>query len=189
MFWPCPYMYLIWMFITYDIGYNIYCFWPSFDFTVHIIYNTLTLTLTVRMTLIYLFFILQKHLFFSITLTHLIKWNIAWLVCRENRSAHVTLSEVSEMSKNSLYRFHVCISGNLFCIYRSVEKNPTNIWSNDYKISDKTSLIKVGFFFRFKKLAIDPVQGYQFMRALMGINTTDYWLWRIYFLIIKKIWL
>lgn len=30
--------------------------------------------------------------------------------------------------------------------YRSVEKNPTNIWSNDYKISDKTSLIKVVFF-------------------------------------------
>lgn len=58
--------------------------------------------------------------------------------------------------------------------YRSVEKNPTNVWSNDYKISDKTSLIKVGVFFRFKKLAIDPVQGYQFMRALMGINTTDY---------------
>lgn len=51
--------------------------------------------------------------------------------------------------------------------YRSVEKNPTNIWSNDYKISDKTSLIKVLVFFRFKKLAIDPVQGYQFIRALM----------------------
>lgn len=146
MFWPCPYMYLIWMFITYDIGYNIYCFWPSFDFTVHIIYNTLTLTLTVRMTLIYLFFILQKHLFFSITLTHLIKWNIAWLVCRENRSAHVIHSPKSVRCRKTVYIDSMFVFLVICFAYRSVEKNPTNVWSNDYKISDKTSLIKVGFF-------------------------------------------
>lgn len=142
MFWPCPYMYLIWMFITYDIGYNIYCFWPSFDFTVHIIYNTLTLTLTVRMTLIYLFFILQKHLFFSITLTHLIKWNIAWLVCRENRSAHVIHSPKSVRCRKTVYIDSMFVFLVICFAYRSVEKNPTNIWSNDYK----TSLIKVVFF-------------------------------------------
>lgn len=185
MFWPCPYMYLIWMFITYDIGYNIYCFWPSFDFTVHIIYNTLTLTLTVRMTLIYLFFILQKHLFFSITLTHLIKWNM--LAGKIDR--HMLHSPKSVRCRKTVYIDSMFVFLVICFAYRSVEKNPTNIWSNDYKISDKTSLIKVLFFFRFKKLAIDPVQGYQFMRALMGINTTDYWLWWIYFLIIKKIWL